>query len=224
MLPFRTLDRFGRVRRAGPSIESVSGKQGARAMRSWTTKEARLVLEWSRKPPDAKSSIDEIAIQLGRSTGAVQQFLRRVLPRGQRPWGERPRWTPAEIEAVQNDARTLPTRSRAAVKKYVNRHCRSTAPDCVLDDEIERSSLTVTQVAADLGLSRASVYRLLKSGVLRRFKGGVAETSFSDLLREHPEVVPYSRLPRDCKEWLVLNGYNDPSLAVKRPSVRGLLD
>jgi hypothetical protein len=193
-------------------------------MRSWTTKEARLVLEWSRKPPDAKPSIDEIAIQLGRSTGAVQQFLRRVLPRGKRPWGERPRWTPAEIEAVQNDAWTLPTRTRAAVKKYINRHCRSTTTDCLPDDELERSSLTVTQVAVDLGLSRASVYRLLKSGVLRRFKGGVAETSFSDLLREHPEVVPYSKLPRDCKEWLVLNGYNDPSLAVKRPSVRGLLD
>ena len=60
----------------------------------------------------------------------------------------------AEIEAVQNDARTLPTRSRAAVKKYVNRHCRSTAPDCVLDDEIERSSLTITQVAPILA-SRA---------------------------------------------------------------------
>ena len=52
----------------------------------------------------------------------------------------------------------------------------------------------------------------------------VAETSFSDLLREHPEVIPYSRLPRDQREWLVLNGYNDPSLSVKRPSVKGILD
>ena len=84
--------------------------------------------------------------------------------------------------------------------------------------------MTVTQVAADLGLSRASVYRLLKRGALRRFKGGIAETSFSDLLKEHPEAVPYSRLSRDQREWLVLNGYQDPSLQVKRPSVRGLLD
>jgi hypothetical protein len=68
------------------------------------------------------------------------------------------------------------------------------------------------------------VYRLVNNGVLRRFKGGIAETSFSDLLREHPEVVPYSRLPRDYREWLVLNGYPDPSLAVKRPSTKGLLD
>jgi hypothetical protein len=79
-------------------------------------------------------------------------------------------------------------------------------------------------VAADLGVSRASVYRLLDRGVLRRFKGGIAETSFGDLLREHPEVIPYSRLRRDQKEWLVLNGYNDPLLSVRRPSVRGLLD
>ena len=79
-------------------------------------------------------------------------------------------------------------------------------------------------VATDLGLSRASVYRLLKRGALRRFKGGVAETSFCDLLREHPEAIPYLTLPRDQKEWLVLNGYSDPSLSVKRPSVRGLLD
>ena len=92
------------------------------------------------------------------------------------------------------------------------------------DEDSERTALSVTQVAADLGLSRASVYRLLKRGALRRFKGGVAETSFCDLLREHPEAIPYSTLPRDQKEWLVLNGYPDPSLSVKRPSVRGLLD
>lgn len=84
--------------------------------------------------------------------------------------------------------------------------------------------LTVAQAAADLGVSRASIYRLLSRGMLRRFKGGIAETSFADLLREHPEVIPYSRLPRDQKEWLVLNGYHDPMLNVKRPTVRGILD
>lgn len=93
-----------------------------------------------------------------------------------------------------------------------------------MNDEEERTTLTVTQVATDLGLSRASVYRLLKKGVLRRFKGGIAESSFGDLLRQHPEVVPYSRLPRDYKEWLVLNGYPDPTLSVKPPSTKGLLD
>ena len=31
----------------------------------------------------------------------------------------------------------------------------------------------------------------------------------------------FCRLPRDLKEWLVLNGYPDPTLSVKRPSVKG---
>jgi hypothetical protein len=31
-------------------------------------------------------------------------------------------------------------------------------------------------------------------------------------------------LPREHKEWLVLNGYVDPTLTVKRPSTKGLLD
>jgi len=193
-------------------------------MRSWTTKEARLVLEWARTPADGRPHIDEIAGRLGRSTGAVQQFLRRVLPRGQWPWEGKPRWTPEEIEALEKGRAGLSARSPAAIKKYLKRHCRRASDDGRVNEEAERTLLTVTQVAQDLGLSRASVYRLLKNGVLRRFKGGIAETSFSDLLREHPEVVPYSRLPRDQKEWLVLNGYFDPSLAVKPPSTKGLLD
>ncbi len=127
------------------------------------------------------------------------------------------------MAALQLDGGTPSTRSAAAVKQYVKRHHYDAATNCS-DEDSERTALTVTQVAADLGLSRASVYRLLKRGALRRFKGGVAETSFNDLLREHPEVIPYSRLPRDQREWLVLNGYSDPSLSVKRPSVKGILD
>lgn len=196
----------------------------AQAMKGWTTTEARSLLEWARMPPNERPSIDEIAARFGRSIGAVQQFLRRVLPRGQWPWTERPRWAPEEIAAVQAEIAALPTRSPAAVKKYRSRRCRLTSDDPRFSDELDRQSLTVTQVAADLGVSRASVYRLLDRGVLRRFKGGIAETSFGDLLREHPEVIPYSRLRRDQKEWLVLNGYNDPLLSVRRPSVRGLLD
>src|SRR5688572_16715181 len=191
-------------------------------MRSWTTKEAKLVLEWAREPAGDRVHIDEIASRLNRSARAVQEFLRRVLPEGQRPWEERPRWSPEEIAALQLDGGTAATRSAEAIRQYVKRHNCGTATSS--DDEPERTALTVTQVAADLGISRASVYRLLKRGALRRFKGGVAETSFSDLLREHPEAIPYSKLPRDQKEWLVLNGYSDPSLSVKRPSVKGLLD
>ena len=192
-------------------------------MRNWTTKEAKLVVEWARTAACKESPIEDIARRLRRSVGSVQQFLRRVLPRGQWPWVEKPRWSPEEIEEVQNDSASLPARSSAAIKRYTKRHS-GRASEGSPDDELARTSLTVAQVAADLGLSRASVYRLLKSGVLRRFKGGIAETSFGDLLREHPEVVPYSRLTRDYKEWLVLNGYPDPALPVKRPGVKGLLD
>lgn len=192
-------------------------------MRNWTTKEAKVVLEWAREPADGRRHIEEIATQLSRSTRAVQEFLRRVLPEGQRPWAERPRWGADEIAALRCDAGTVSTRSAAAIKQYVKRHQYLAATVCS-DEDSERTTLSVTQVATDLGLSRASVYRLLKRGALRRFKGGVAETSFCDLLREHPEAIPYATLPRDQREWLVLNGYSDPSLPVKRPSVRGLLD
>ncbi len=192
-------------------------------MRSWTTKEAKLVLEWAREPAEDRVHIDEIASRLNRSTRAVQEFLRRVLPEGQRPWEERPRWSPEEIAALQLGGGMAATRSAEAIRQYVKRHNCDTATRSS-EDESDRTALTVTQVAADLGISRASVYRLLKRGALRRFKGGVAETSFSDLLREHPEAIPYAKLPRDQKEWLVLNGYSDPSLCVKRPSVKGILD
>ena len=192
-------------------------------MRNWTTKEAKVVLEWAREPGNQRTHIDAIAAQLSRSTRAVQEFLRRVLPEGQRPWTERPRWGADEIAALQLDAGTVSTRSAAAIRQYVKRHHSIAAAVCS-DEDSERTALSVTQVATDLGLSRASVYRLLKRGALRRFKGGVAETSFCDLLREHPEAIPYSTLSRDQREWLVLNGYSDPSLSVKRPSVRGLLD
>lgn len=195
-------------------------------MRSWTTKEARLVLEWARAPVEERPPIDVIAGQLGRSIGALQQFLRRVLPKGQLPWPEKRRWGQEEIEAVQNGHTSTVTRSPAAIKKYKERHSNGngTGESDLIEEVPERTPLTVTQVAADLGLSRASVYRLLKKGILRRFKGGIAETTFSNLLREHPEIVPYSRLPRDQKEWLVLNGYSDPSLLVKPPSTKDILD
>jgi len=189
-------------------------------MKYWNTKEAQVLLEWARQVADERTPIEEIAAHLGRSVRSVQEFLRRTLPQGQRPWNEKPRWSAQEIQALERGGEPCSTRSRVAVRQYLSRHRRVESDDL----ESEHVPLTVTQVAADLGLSRASVYRLLKRGALRRFKGGIAETSFSDLLKEHPEAVPYSRLSRDQREWLVLNGYADPSLQVKRPSVRGILD
>ena len=91
-------------------------------MRNWTTKEAKLALEWARGPANERSHIDEIAATLNRSTRAVQEFLRRVLPEGQRPWPEKPRWSADEIAALQSDRGTPPSRSTAAIKQYAKRH------------------------------------------------------------------------------------------------------
>lgn len=191
-------------------------------MKNWTTKEARIVIDWAKRSVEARSSLDELAQVIGRSSEAIRSFLRRILPSGQRPWREKPRWTPNEIAAIKQNESDASQRSRGAIKKYLRRHAEAAGSS--ESKEAERVSLTVRQIAADLGLSRATIYRLIKAGVLRRFKGRVAETSFIDLLRNHPDVVPYSRLPREQREWLVLNGYNDPTLAVKQPSTKGLLD
>ncbi|MBK7926034.1 MAG: hypothetical protein IPJ98_00655 [Bryobacterales bacterium] len=83
--------------------------------------------------------------------------------------------------------------------------------------------LSISQVARDLGVSRAFVYRLLDKGLLRRFHGGIAESTFTALLRGSPEVIPYRRLSREQREWLVLSRYPDSSIQVKQPSTRGLL-
>ncbi len=196
----------------------------SRATRSWTTKEARLVLEWARTPSETRTPIDVVAAELGRSVEAVKQFLRRVLPKGQLPWPEKRRWLPDEIDAVTNGQKREVPRSPAAIRKWKERHGYIMSTRKLADDDPDRTVRTVTETAADLGKSRAFVYRLLQKGYLRRFKGGIAETTFRDLLREHPEVVPYSTLSRDQKEWLVLNGYHDPSLNVKPPTTKGILD
>ncbi len=182
------------------------------------------MLEWARRPAETRPPIDAVASELGRSVEAVKQFLRRVLPKGQLPWAEKRRWLPDEIEAVTNGHSSAIPRSRAAIRKWKERHGYLTSARKLADDDPDRTVRTVTETAADLGKSRAFVYRLLQKGYLRRFKGGIAETTFRDLLREHPEVVPYSTLSRDQKEWLVLNGYHDPSLNVKPPTTKGILD
>jgi len=192
-------------------------------MKNWTTKEAAIVIEWARRPAETRPPLDVLTDSLGRSAEAIRSFLRRTLPSGQRPWEEKPRWTPEEFAAVLNSESETTKRSAAAIRKYARRHGKlsSTAES---DQDAERASLTVRQIASDLGLSRATIYRFIKMGILRRFKGRVAETSFLDLLRNHPEAIPYSRLPREQREWLVLNGYSDPTLLVKPPSTKGLLD
>ena len=96
-------------------------------MRNWTTKEARLALEWARSAASERPPIQEIAKQLSRHPAAVKEFLRRVLPKGHRPWTEKPRWAAEEIGALHYGA-TVPTRSPVAAKKYIKRHFAAGLP------------------------------------------------------------------------------------------------
>ena len=192
-------------------------------MRSWTIKEVKLALTWARTPELERIPLEELSTLLERSPEGIRRFLSRVLPPGERPWNEKPRWMPGEVDTLKEGGVGLPRRTYAAARKFAQRHPSLTG-QTVPEDDGERTSVSVSQLSADLGISRSAVYRLLGKGLLRRFKGGIAETSFRDLLQKHPEAIPYSSLPRDHREWLVLNGYSDPSLVVKQPSVRGLLD
>jgi hypothetical protein len=110
-------------------------------------------------------------------------------------------------------------RSTEAVRKFRRRHSNGNGGPGTETDPV----LSISQVARDLGVSRAFVYRLLGKGLLRRFHGGIAESTFTALLRDHSELIPYRRLSREQREWLVLNGYPDSSIQVKPPSTRGLL-
>jgi transposase-like protein len=176
-------------------------------MRIWTTREAGLVKAWAAMEPQARTPLEQLADSLRRTTRSIQDFLRRELGPGHLPWREKPRWTHnVNVE-----------RTAEAIRKFEQRHRQNNS------DDSRENGLTISDVARDLGVSRMYVYRLLDEGKLRRFKGRIAESSFETLLRNYPDAVPYRKLSRAQQEWLVLNGYNDPTLNVKRPSAAGLL-
>lgn len=184
-------------------------------MRNWTTKDVKFILEWARSSESNRSSVDDVARQLNRTPDAVKEYIRRCLPRGARPWKEKPRWNPDEMVAL--DMGKQPEgRSSAAIRKFLLRR--------ELAVEEVHATLTATEVAASLGVSRMTVHRYVKRGFLRRFKGGIAESSLEGFLRSHPDLVPYEKLKYEQREWLVLNGFRDPLIRVQEPSVRGLLD
>ena len=191
-------------------------------MKSWTVKEAKTALEWAQTPTAERCSIQELAGRLFRSPIAIQQFLRREIPPGQRPWAEKPRWDDADVIAVVNESELTQRRSANAVRKLLARRVPQSAIDDASIDE--RDTLSVCRVAADFGISRRQVYRLLTTKQLRIHKGRIAESSYRKLIREHPELIAYSKLPRERREWLVINGYPDSSLKVKRPGTKGILD
>ena len=187
-------------------------------MRTWSLKEARLVREWAHQPNGQRTAIEEIARIIGRTPAAIKEFLRRVLPPAELPWPKKPRWKTQEVEVLRIRGE-VESRSRNAISKFTKRNGWSGEKK----DDGEQPGLTISQAAADLGISRRKVRELIKLGYLRRFKGRIAESSFDDLIRDHPEVIPFHSLPREHKEWLVVMGYKDDTMNVKLPSVKGLL-
>jgi len=183
-------------------------------MRNWTTKDVKFILEWAQSSEANRPPVDAIARQLNRTPDAVKEYIRRCLPRGARPWKEKPRWSPDEMVALDR-GKQPEGRSSAATRKFVRRREHAV--------EEVHATLTATEVAASLGVSRMTIHRYVKRGLLRRFKDGIAESSFEGFLRSHPEMVPYEKLKHEQKEWLVLNGFQDPSIRVQEPSIRGLL-
>ena len=146
-------------------------------MRNWTTKDVKFILEWAQSSESNRPPVDAIARQLNRTPDAVKEYIRRCLPRGARPWKEKPRWNPDEMVALDL-GRQPAGRSSAAARKFLRRREHAV--------EEVHATLTATEVAASLGVSRMTVHRYVKRGLLRRFKGGIAESSLEGFLRSHP--------------------------------------
>lgn len=189
-------------------------------MKNWSWKEAKSVMDWAIAPAAERLPLEALAAALGRSIGSVREFARRHIERQKLPWRIRPRWKEEEVERLKNGG-AVEGRTREAVQKFAERHIHQHGDEEFPDDD--KTPLTASEVARDLGISRTRVYRLLKRGVLRRFKGGIARATFDALIKEHPEEIPYKTLTRDHREWLVLMGYDDPTLNVKRPTTQGWL-
>ena len=189
-------------------------------MRIWMNREANLVMEWVTDPHHDRASLFALAQRIGRTPEAIVHYLRRKLPPELFPWRRKPRWKKEEELALKQRGE-VNGRSRDAVYKYAKR--KHIEPPADGDEDEDSQPLKVTFVAESLGVSRTQVYLWLDQRLLRRFKGGVAESSFVALLKDHPELVRFDSLSRDMQEWLVVMGYENSSMQVKEPSVRGLL-
>mgnify|MGYP005845417555 CR=1 FL=1 len=192
-------------------------------MRRWTTKEAKAVLEWVRATNGDRRSLEELSEELHRSPAAIRQFMRREFPEDARPWPKRRRWQSEELEVILNGTEQAPAalgRTREAVRKYVKRNGLKPARR---ENARHDGGYTIGQVAEDFGRSRRTVYRWISNGILRRFNGSIAESSYEEIIKNRPHLIAYSQLSRERKEWLIVNGYPDDSIKVNRPSVKGLL-
>lgn len=191
-------------------------------MRIWTEDEVSLVLRWAQAEDHDRGELERLAAEIGRSTDAIIHFLRRILPPDERPWRTKPRWSEAEANELRTNG-NVSGRSPGAIEKYAKRHGWEQIFRKEEPEQDDPSELTVKQAAKDTGLPRPRVYKLIRRGLLRRFKRGIALASFKKLLKKHPEEIPFDKLDRDRQDYLMVMGYKHPTMRVKMPSAKGLL-
>ena len=117
-------------------------------MKSWTIREAKTALDWAKTSGMERCSIQELAAKLARSTIAIQQFLRREIPPGQRPWAEKPRWDDADMVAVVNECELTQSRSANAVRKLLARR----VPQCVSEEDTSMDERDMLSIPAQHGM------------------------------------------------------------------------
>lgn len=69
------------------------------------------------------------------------------------------------------------------------------------------------EIAARLGVTKATVRDWLQRRWLRRSGKGVTWGAVARFLQEHPEEIPYSALRPHFKEWVKRLGYRAPAKA-----------
>lgn len=209
-------------------IQARARRNGSVPMRAWNTKEANIALEWAKTSEEKRCSIQDLAKRLGRSPKAIVCFLSRRLPPGHRPWIEKRRWSVDEAAAIE-DAQQIADRTAAAIRIYKLRKQQGASDlredDAATDDAAyEEETCTIDDVAAIFGVSPRTIYRWMGQKYLRRWKGGLSWASITRLIREHPELIPYKRMPLEYREWFVLHGYPDADITVKVPTADGVLE
>lgn len=186
-------------------------------VRCWTSKDARQVLNWARTPIESRAALQDMARALDRTPEAVQEFLRRMLPRGQRPWHENRAGGALRSRHWRKAGRS--TRHPKWRSGSTNSGDGGRSP-IAMAETMWCSRSSRSPISRDVARDCVSALEARPPATLQEGSGGVVVSpvaAVSTGVRSAREIVAEQR------EWLALNGYEDPEIEVKMPSVRGLL-